>query len=68
MYWNESTTNDYELFTRLTLTWDVLKWGHLSIDTACDLININMRCIEIHIDLSLKKRGFWLTLTWDVLK
>ena len=53
---------------RLTLTWDVLKFLYISMKSNLDMININMRCIEIHRWDFLRSRLNWLTLTWDVLK
>ena len=53
---------------RLTLTWDVLKWRYMTLMTWNVAININMRCIEINIQMEHKEFHQGLTLTWDVLK
>ena len=53
---------------RLTLTWDVLKSFSCLLCMLVNLININMRCIEILTTLIYSIRLLWLTLTWDVLK
>ena len=53
---------------RLTLTWDVLKFLKYFWRVWCFLININMRCIEMFLELAPQNYSRWLTLTWDVLK
>ena len=40
-------TNKSGRDVRLTLTWDVLKYGEITGIKKFNVININMRCIEI---------------------
>ena len=54
--------------TRLTLTWDVLKFNSCIPSKRYGMININMRCIEIKLVLTFTNVNYRLTLTWDVLK
>ena len=69
MYWNLPTSTSFHVSTGLTLTWDVLKLASISVSLyIVYLININMRCIEINIQMFLKWSWQGLTLTWDVLK
>ena len=45
--------------------WNVIGFGDVP---AADMININMRCIEILTAWGIDKWYGGLTLTWDVLK
>ena len=47
MYWNLAKLAKRYCTTRLTLTWDVLKFSKGVSHGALLKININMRCIEI---------------------
>ena len=47
MYWNALKKPQTLLPSRLTLTWDVLKYIFKDKDEVGMMININMRCIEI---------------------
>ena len=50
MYWNLEAFAPFSLARWLTLTWDVLKLFTSSILLfPATSININMRCIEIHV-------------------
>ena len=69
MYWNAGPFNgtDYDV-KRLIETWDVLKCKFYKSGTGQDMINRNMRCIEITDTWTIC--GWYLRLieTWDVLK
>ena len=54
--------------TWLIETWDVLKYRRSASSHSPDMINRNMRCIEIHC--AMQKFMTWMRLieTWDVLK
>ena len=57
------------MIQRLTLTWDVLKCKTSTVKgVAENMININMRCIEMYPKLLGDAVTARLTLTWDVLK
>ena len=69
MYWNSIAITDIDFTIRLTLTWDVLKFGTSQTPLPIFLmININMRCIEIILLAFCAIISTRLTLTWDVLK
>ena len=68
MYWNDVLRIVFASITRLTLTWDVLKWRVFESKAWFFRININMRCIEIQGHMKLHMIFVGLTLTWDVLK
>ena len=50
MYWNSTAGVSSAVVSGLIETWDVLKFAPSTLDDfLCDLINRNMRCIEIGI-------------------
>jgi len=49
MYWNRETLSTPQPAQGLIETWDVLKCGGFGLQRGRDLINRNMRCIEIPI-------------------
>ena len=69
MYWNERDILTSQYIFRLTLTWDVLKYGKIiqfryptaRLTLTWDVLKFmsNIKALEPH---------FRLTLTWDVLK
>ena len=68
MYWNSLDGSEELSSTRLTLTWDVLKYKKIICIRFQCKININMRCIEIWFCQEAVTWLSGLTLTWDVLK
>ena len=69
MYWNDDADwGRWKTDSRLTLTWDVLKFNGGIRNDGRGQININMRCIEMYIAMGFSMSVIRLTLTWDVLK
>ena len=59
---------EWKAWLRLIETWDVLKSPTKIQGWDKNLINRNMRCIEIHADCEKEVCPIWLIETWDVLK
>ena len=69
MYWNPAEGMLAENVTRLTLTWDVLKFDvFFVVFNILFWLTLTWDVLKLHIKKPVMSCSIRLTLTWDVLK